>query len=332
MTSDFPDDETIGAALALAVRAPSIHNSQPWMWRVGESTVHLYMDAHRHLPRTDPGRRELIISCGIALQHLSVALAALGWQPHVHRLPNPADPGHLASIEILACAPSEQDIALAAAIPRRRSDRRWFSAWPVPGGDIALMASRAARCGVMLRRVDAPGKLSTVLATAVHEHAGDSEYLAELSLWSGRHGSVAGVPARNTPPASSASAFPARIFAGPALRQPNGAAARDDAGVVLALATATDDTLSLVRAGEATGAVLLTATALGLASCPLTEPLEIKGTRELVRSAMLDGDSFPQMLLRIGWAPLNADPLPATPRRPLSEVVQRLDGAPNGVR
>ncbi len=331
MISEFPDDETIGAALALAVRAPSIHNSQPWTWGVGETTVHLYMDTDRHLPRTDPSRRELIVSCGVALQHFSVALAALGWQSHVHRLPNPADSGHLASIEILACAPSEQDIALAAAIPRRRSDRRWFSEWPVPGGDIALMASRAARCGVMLRRVDEPQKLSAVLATAVHEHAGDSEYLAELSLWSGRHGSVSGVPARNTP-AASESGFPARAFAGPALRQPNGATARNDAGVVLALATATDDALSLVRAGEATGAVLLTATALGLASCPLTEPLEMEGTRELVRSTVLDGDGFPQMLLRIGWAPLNADPLPATPRRPLSEVVQRLDGVPHSLR
>ena len=288
--------------------------------------MHLYADSGRHLPHTDPARRELILSCGVALQHFTVALAALGWQPQVRRLPNPADPDHLASIELIACAGSEQDIALAAAIPRRRTDRRWYSSWPVPGGDLALMASRAARSGVMLRRVESPRSLSAVVAGAAREHSGDSEYLAELAMWSGRYGSTAGVPARNTPVPSHAD-LPARAFAGPALPQPPGAEARDDAGVVVVLATATDDDLALLRAGEATGVVLLTATALGLSSCPLTEPLEIDATRDTVRSMVLDGDGFPQMLMRIGWAPLNADPLPATPRRPLSEVVQRLDGA-----
>ena len=57
MESGFPDDETIRAALALAIRAPSIHNSQPWRWRVGERTVHLYADAERQLTRADPARR-----------------------------------------------------------------------------------------------------------------------------------------------------------------------------------------------------------------------------------------------------------------------------------
>jgi nitroreductase len=74
--------------------------------------------------------------------------------------------------------------------------------------------------------------------------------------------------------------------------------------------------------------VLLTATALGLASCPITEPLEIPETRAAVRADVFGADGYPQMLLRIGWAPLNADPLPSTPRRALSEVVARLDGSP----
>lgn len=326
----LPDNETIRAAVALAVRAPSIHNSQPWLWRVGDQSVHLYADPTRHLPHTDPARRDLLLSCGIALQHFTVALAALGWQTHVHRLPNPAEPHHLASIEICGHGGSEQEIALAAAIPRRRTDRRWYSSWPVPGGDVALMASRAARSGVVLRRVAFPNRLSGVLADAMHRHAEDDEYLVELSRWSGRYGAVAGVPSRNTP-ATSHSDLPARVFANPALPQPRGAQARDDAGVLLALGTATDDPLAVLRAGEATGVVLLTATALGLSSCPLTEPLEIDATREAVRAMVLGGDGFPQMLLRVGWAPLNADPLPATPRRPLAEVIEQLDETPVSV-
>jgi nitroreductase len=95
--------------------------------------------------------------------------------------------------------------------------------------------------------------------------------------------------------------------------------------VVVALGTAGDDDLSRLRAGEATSIVLLTATALGLASCPITEPLELPQTRDAVRADILGNDGHPQMLLRIGWAPVNGDPLPSTPRRDLADVVARLD-------
>ena len=123
MNATLPDRETIHTALSLAARAPSIHNSQPWRWRVGARSLHLYADPERHLHNTDPDSRDLLLSCGVSLHHAVVALAALGWQAKVHRLPNPEEPDHLASIEVYPHPATELDVTLAAAIPRRRTDR-----------------------------------------------------------------------------------------------------------------------------------------------------------------------------------------------------------------
>lgn len=327
MSAHFPDVETIRSALSLAVRAPSVHNSQPWQWRVGEHSLHLYSDPDRRLPHTDPDERDLLLSCGAALNHCVIAFAALGWQSKVHRFPNPSDRLHLASIELHRYPASEVDIALAAAIPRRRTDRRFFSSWPVPRGDIAVMGARAARAGVMLRRIEGLANLKRLVNDAALWHSSDSNYLAELAMWSGRYGSVSGVPARSTPAPDPSSVIPTRSFAGPVLAQTPGVTSTEDNAAVVALGTVDDDDVSRLRAGEATSLVLLTATALGLASCPITEPLEILETRMAVQADVFGADGYPQMLLRIGWAPVNADPLPSTPRRELSEVVARLDGS-----
>ena len=322
MNAHFPDAGAVRTALTLACRAPSVHNTQPWRWQVDMSSLHLYSDASLQLPNTDPDGRDLILSCGAMLHHCVVALAAIGWQAKVVRLPNPAEPNHLAAIELVPHTADRLDIMLAAAIPRRRTDRRHYSFWPVPVGDIAVMAARTARNGVALRQIDATEKLNRIVAQSVWNHATNHDYLTELTVWSGRYASVAGVPARNTPVPDPAAALPSRIFAGPVLAMPPGSLPADDNGVMLALGTQTDDRLAWLRAGEATSVVLLTATAMGLASCPVTEPLEIAETREAVRSDVFGASGYPQMLIRVGWAPINADPLPSTPRRELSDVVE----------
>lgn len=318
----FPDAGTIRTALTLASRAPSVHNTQPWRWRVDMSSIHLYSDTSRQLLHTDPEGRDLLLSCGAALNHCVIALAAIGWQAKVTRLPNPADPSHLASIKLTPHVPDQVDIMLAAAMPRRRTDRRHYSYWSVQVADIALMAARAARMGVSLHLIESTEVLNSVISKSVSTHASDPDYLAELMAWSGRHASEAGVPARNIPVSDPAAAIPSRRFAGAALAMAPDAPPDYDSGVVLALGTKNDDQLAQLRAGEATSLVLLTATALGLASCPVTEPLEVAETRAAVRAEVFGDNGHPQMLLRVGWAPINADLLPSTPRRALADFVE----------
>lgn len=179
--------------------------------------------------------------------------------------------------------------------------------------------------GISMRRVDLTTEMQAIVRRAMREHAADRDYLTELTQWSGRHASTAGVPARNTPVPDGGRGVPSpRVFAGGQLAQPEGSSAADDNGVLIALATGEDDDMARLRAGEATSQALLTAATLGLASCPLTEPLELADTRSSLRQELFDEVEHPQMMIRIGWAPVNADPLPATPRRPLDDVMSRL--------
>jgi len=53
-TDDLVDHGEIVAALDLARRAPSVHNSQPWWWRIGDGVVQIWADLERWLPATDP--------------------------------------------------------------------------------------------------------------------------------------------------------------------------------------------------------------------------------------------------------------------------------------
>jgi nitroreductase len=332
MPTTRPDHHTLHSAIELANRAPSVHNTQPWRWLIGEESVHLLADRTRQLPATEPQGRDLLLSCGAALHHLAVALATLGWHATVHRIPNDNDPDHLAAIEFRPHVPSETDVALAGAITSRRTDRRRFTSWEVPADHLDLMARRAARTGALLVPVAAPEHrwlLTRAIATAARRQAEDPQYQAELHAWSGRgRTSSEGVLSASTPTFhhrhddTTMRPFPAGTLSD----APTGRGERDD-GELLVVATLQDDPASILRAGEATSIALLTATDLGMATCPLSQPLEVDDTRVAIRDQVLDNAVHPHLILRTGWAPTSAPPLPPSPFRRTEDTVGYLPGA-----
>ena len=60
MPDTLVDIDTLRAAVQLACRAPSLHNSQPWQWVAEGMGLHLYVDRNRILPSTDKSGREAI--------------------------------------------------------------------------------------------------------------------------------------------------------------------------------------------------------------------------------------------------------------------------------
>jgi hypothetical protein len=129
-------EQALRQAATTALRAPSIFNSQPWLWHVdehgGTPRLRLRVAASRQLAVADPDGRLMILSCGVALHHAQLALAAAGHKATVTVLPDPDDSDLLADITLgFSQTPSQDEIDLAEAIERRHTDRRPFTIQPV---------------------------------------------------------------------------------------------------------------------------------------------------------------------------------------------------------
>lgn len=89
--SDFIKQETpekrILFILKYAILAPSTHNSQPWLFKIKNSSVEIYIDESRRLPQADPSGRDVYVSIGCMLENLIIAARYFGiYERHIYHL------------------------------------------------------------------------------------------------------------------------------------------------------------------------------------------------------------------------------------------------------
>ena len=314
-------------AVAAAVWAPSVHNTQPWRFTVSGQQVSLHADAQRQLTVADADGREMMISCGAALFTARLALRSLGYIPRTSVLPDPGQPLLVARVSWRQqAARTEFEQRLFGQVRERRTHRAGFDLVPLPRGLLASLRDGAARYGTTLRIVADDGRraaLAAAVQKAEQAQRLDPERVAELARWAPAPGSARadGVPPESYParPEHTDPDFPGRDFAhghGWGLPPLSTASWPRSAGVAAVLTTAHDRPVDWVNAGQALQRILLTAAASGAAAALHTQPLEFGRLRESIRTGLSDG-AYPQLVLRFG-AVIQAA---ASVRRPPDDVL-----------
>ncbi|MEU1755865.1 nitroreductase [Micromonospora matsumotoense] len=311
-------EEQLRTAVADAVRAPSLHNTQPWRFRLRDGGIELSVDPARRLPATDPSGWGTRIAGGAALFNLRLSLAVAGTPATVRLRPCPADPDVLARlVPELPRRPTPTEQSLYAAIGRRFSNRAPFWPDPVPADARWRLgeAARAEQCWLeLVIGVSAVNAFAEVARSAHRVLERDPAYRAERADWVRTEPAPDGVPARaGGPQTEPQDLLPSRGFGGL-----DRAPGRDfEPEPLVAVLGATGNTVvDQVLAGQALQRVLLTATDAGLAVSLLSQPIEVSGAREALRLS-LGRFGTPQMVMRIGYG----QPGVATPRRRVDEVL-----------
>ncbi|QOC92865.1 Acg family FMN-binding oxidoreductase [Micromonospora craniellae] len=310
--------EQLRVAAADAVRAPSLHNVQPWRFRLRDGGIEVLLDPQRRLPATDPSGWGARVAGGAALFNLRLALAVAGTPAGVRLRPYPAEPSVLARlVPDLPRRPTPTEQNLHAAIRRRHSNRAPFWPDPVPADTRWRLgeAARAEHCWLeLLIGVSAVTAFAEIARGAHRVLERDPAYRAERVAWVRAEPAPDGVPAAvGGPQAEPQDLLPSRGF-GVAQRAPG----RDfePEPLVAVLGSAGNTAVDQVVAGQALQRVLLTATDSGLSVSMLSQPIEVPSAREQLRMS-LGRFGTPQMVMRIGFG----RPGRPTPRRPVDEAL-----------
>lgn len=313
-----------------ATLAASSHNSQPWLFDVDHDTIRILPDFQRRCPVVDPDDHHLFVSLGCAAENLAVAAGSAGFDPVIEiQSLKPAT----TTIDVRLVRGSTNNSPLSTAIAQRHCTRAAYDGRTVSSADLVLLEQAARGVGVspiLLTDSAAKANVADWVAQGNTTQLEDPSWRKELVSWlrfnerearrflDGLWSRTTGNP--DVPRALGKLGLP--LFLNP--RVQNGKDVpwtRGSAGVMV-FVSEEDEPRHWIEVGRCYERFALQATALGICSTFINQPVEVSALRQQFSDWLGTGVRRPDLVVRFGYGP----PMPRSLRRPVRDVLVARGG------
>ncbi|WP_455630701.1 Acg family FMN-binding oxidoreductase [Parabacteroides sp.] len=309
--------------LELAMKAPSGHNTQPWLFRVGEDRIEILPDLDRALPVVDPDHRELFISLGCAAENLYMAAEAKGYIPEMIV----SETGGITML-LKKRQTAKETVSFVREIVSRQTNRGVYTGEEISADQLDDLRSVSLEANIGLHMWSKKEAEFDTLSSYIFEgntrQMNDPLFKQELKSWmrfnkrheqamsDGLSYAVFGAP--NLP------RFISEMVMGGVLKagiQNKGDKKKIGASSHLVLFTSRGDTLpEWILLGRSLQRFLLRATKRNVAYAFLNQPCEIRDLSCRMAKDLSLIDEYPTLILRLGYAKRK---MPYSPRKPWQE-------------
>jgi hypothetical protein len=317
-SSTMPD---VPELVRFATLAANSHNTQPWLFETRGNTLGVAPDRTRRCPVVDPEDRHVIASLGCAVENLVLASAASGHEAAV------AFRSQDRSADITFERTTPRSRPAFTAIPRRQSTRAPFEPRPLALDVLSALETSSATPGVRARFITARSdldKLKELVVLGNTKQCQDPAFVDELRRWVRFNqrqaaltgdGLYAGSSANPTLPTWLGNVIFPYVFTAAAENPKYEAQINGSAGALILYPEA-DDAAGWFQVGRASQRFQLEATALGILTSFVNQPIEVASVRSQLMSWLGDG-LRPALMIRFG----RGKPLPYGLRRPVKAVL-----------
>lgn len=320
-------DHNIKELVAYAIKAPSGHNTQPWKFKVSETSIRIMPDYNRRLEVVDPDDHALFISLGCALENLLIAARHAGYSPTVsYHLHNTSE--EYVQVDLVPDTIAGQT-DLFDAIEKRQSTRATYNRAAIPAEHLKkLQEAAATQNSVSCRIIEDKQEIAAItqlVKEANIRQFKNEHFRKEMENW---------IRFNDKTASTSRDGLRSAVMGSPAvptwfgklyfnyLVSPTKEAEKAAAGIASSSALAvfvTEDSTKegWVKLGQSFERFALRATALGIKHAHLNMPCEEVPVRQKLKQLLGYTTAEPLLLIRLGYG----DTMPMSFRRPLEEVL-----------